>query len=438
MKYQTKYFKQVTFKTLLLLFYILSPLSLTTHAQNDTNSGLYNSIINNENTKIFNWCIQQNEFNHYLAPLHLTQSFFVPTDNFFNDYIDPLAFGKEMPGVLKFWFNNTTSSVCATIFSYNELTSEIGDSINVVTNEEFVANRLFDVLRGHLINKSVESGNNYYLANNNDIIKVSGNGLNLKVQGGGDIKQGSKVNVTEIENQTNGTVYFIDKPISSSRVSVYKILSETPEFNMFYQLLWGFPSTSNEVFFVRRYNHYGIDNNIRIFSTYNYTIYVPTNEAINEAINKGLIKDWDQINTISDATEKLTEIERLASFIRYHIQDNAVFVGNQYDSIFNSNTIKCDLEATYYSTHLNRFYKLGVTGDGNSLTLTTENNSKSKVVIDNGLYNIIAKEYTFNSNPSAVREIDGSGSGNRFDYSRVVTTSSAVIHQIDNILLFKE
>ena len=64
---------------------------------------------------------------------------------------------------------------------------------------------------------------------------------------------------------------------------------------------------------------------------------MPTNDAINQAIQDGIIKPWDSqgaivgINSMTDATEKSAAILNLEHFVRYHFQDNTVFVDN-YDS----------------------------------------------------------------------------------------------------------
>ena len=60
-------------------------------------------------------------------------------------------------------------------------------------------------------------------------------------------------------------------------------------------------------------------------------------------------------------------------------------------------------------------------------------------VTGNSLYNIIAKDYIFDKLPTDYKNIDGTGSssGVLFNTSSIITSASAVIHQIDNVLTFE-
>ncbi|MBS2099622.1 fasciclin domain-containing protein [Carboxylicivirga linearis] len=406
---------------------------------------IYGPVLFGEKAKVFNWAIRQNDFRLYLNSLENLYSFFVPSDDFFSRYIDPFAFAKDVKGALKYWYNNETNTVNATVYAYDAATGEFGDSINVITNANFLSNRLLDMLDNHIVVDDVENGKNFYFTKENNVLKISGSGTNLKVQAGNDLVNNTDISVLSVFEQANGNTYLIDKPLQTPLRSVYKVLSETPQFSKFYELLNGFPSTSNSVVFVRRTNYYGIDYNIRFFNTFNYTVYVPTNEAIQELIDSGELKTWEEINAIEDATEKLAEIEKMERFLRYHFQDNSIFIGGPtVNNTYQSSTINLDkpIYDTRYGTYINKYFKIGVVQDGNDLFLTTENlddnESTAQVKKDEGLYNIMARDYVFNGNPSAYREIDGSGSGsNSFTSSEIITSSTAVIHQIDRVLKFE-
>ena len=102
-------------------------------------------------------------------------------------------------------------------------------------------------------------------------------------------------------------------------------------------------------------------------------------------------------------------------------------------------TIKQNDAQSYWNTAKNKFLKIGVTGTDNTLKLTTENGKTANVVTQDGLYNIIAKDYVFAQLPSKYKNIDGTGSatGSNFVTSTITSASSAVIHQIDNVLTFE-
>jgi hypothetical protein len=266
----------------------------------------------------------------------------------------------------------------------------------------------------------------------------------MTIQGGGNAALGEHVNVLKTYNQSNGHTYFIDKPIQAPLNSVYKVLSQRTEFSAFYNLMLGFPSTSQSVIFVNKKNYYGIDFNIKFFNTFNYTVYVPTNDAITNAIQNGVIRPWESqgaivgINDMTDATEKAAAISKLERFIRYHFQDNSVFIDNRtFTERYQSATMKTDNNATYFGTFKNKYYKIEVAATPGKMTLKTEKNVNVEVDTDNGLYNIMTRDYVFNNVPSSFKNIDATGTGTNYENSQIYTSSTAVIHQIKGVLNFE-
>ncbi|MFT3752678.1 MAG: fasciclin domain-containing protein [Paludibacter sp.] len=403
-------------------------------------------------TKIWNWAIVQNDFRLYLNSLVSRYSFFVPTDDYFKNYIEPVAIGKDVPGALKFWYNTKTSAVNATVYRYNKLTNTLGDSVAVIAPpasgvspyNDFLVNRLLDILNMHIVVGDVESGKDYYLTKGNVALKINGSGTNLTAEAGENIALNEKVNVMNVYNQSNGKTYFVDKPIQSPLSSVYKVLSETPEFSSFFALLSGFPATSGSVIFVNKTNYYGIDYNVKFFNTFNYTVYVPTNAAIDAAIQARIIAPWESqgsitgINQMTNSTEQAAAILKLERFLRYHFQDNSVFVDRKsYNNLYQSATMKLDDAPTHFSTFKNKYYRIGVNNNGANVTLTTDNNSTAHIVTAGGLYNIMTRDFVFNNKLSLFKNADGTGSGSNYSTSLISTSSTAVIHQIDNILSFQ-
>jgi len=404
-------------------------------------------------TKIWNWAITQNEFRLYLNSMVSRYSFFVPTDDYFTKYIDPIAFAQDRAGALKFWYNTKTSSVCATVYSFDKKTGLMGDSIAVIKSVSqgddasvFLKGRLLDMLNMHIVVGGVESGKEFYLTKGNVALKILGSGTDMTIQGGENMDLNDPVRVIKDYNQTNGHTYFIDKPIQAPLKSVFKILSTQPEFSAFFTLLNGFPGTTptSPIIFVNKTNYYGIDFNVKLFNTFNYTVYVPTNDAINKAITDGIITPWDSqgnivgINDMTDASVKTAAIAKLERFVRYHFQDNSVFLdGQSVNTTFQSATIKTDDLPSGFNTFKNKYYKIGVSGSGRDLTLTTENNQQAHVVTSGGLYNIMTRDLTFKDKPTSYNTIDKSATGIDFLKSAITTSSTAVIHQIDAVLNFQ-
>lgn len=397
-------------------------------------------------TKIWKWAISQNDFRLYLNSLVSRYSFFVPTDEYFKNYLDPitLSSGKGVTGALRFWYNSKTNSVNATIHKYDKTTKTAGDSIGVIISESFLKNRMLDMLNSHIVVGNVESGKEYYVTKGNVALKIEGTGNNLTVAGGGNQTMGEVANANKAYYLSNGSSYFIDRPIQAPQQSVYKVLSETPEFNNFFNLLAGFPATSKSVVFVNKSGYYGMDQNIKFFNTFNYTVYVPTNDAIAQAIADGVIKPWETqgtiqgINDMTDETAKSAEILKLERFIRYHFQDNSVFVDKvAQNKLYQSATIKLDDKSTHFDTFKNKYYKIGVMSNGGDLTIVTEQNKTAHVIKANNLFNIMTRDYVFSNRPSAFKEADGTGTGSEFSTSTILTSSTAVIHQIDAVLNFE-
>jgi len=412
----------------------------------DEFSSVYAPVLFSSNTKVFDWFIKNYEngvflYKFYLLSLVNTYSFFVPTDEAFGKYIDPIAYSKTVPGAIKFWYNNLTSVVNATLYKYDKATDALGDSVGIITDAAFIKNRLLDIIEAHIVVNGVESGNKYYLSKGNNVIKVTGSGNDMIVEGGGDLMMNTQVHVTSAYTQSNGHTYFIDKPIQTPFNSVYKVLGENPEFSEFFTLLNGFP-VGSEIFKSLK----GIDFNVKFLNTFNYTVYAPTNSAIQLAITSGKIIPWASqgsivgIDNMTDATEKAAAISKLDRFLRYHFQDNSVFVEGKpiTNQFYQSATIKLDDVPTSFGTYKNKYYKIRVSVNGDDMTLNTENGGTAHVITSNKLlYNIMIRDYIFNTKPSGLKEIDGTSLGTNFSTSRIETSSTAVIHQIDNVLSFQ-
>ncbi len=400
---------------------------------------VYAPVLFSEKTKVFNKLIFDSKYTLYLNSLISTYSLLVPTDQYFINYIDPVAFAKDVKVALKYKYVAEDDKIYATVYSFDVNTGIVGDSLTEIKNQAFIQNRLLDILDSHIVIGDIESGSKYYFTKNGNTLKIEGSGQGLQIQGGDDIEKGvsAKVVSNGVYNQENGKTYFIDKPIQPPLRSVYKILSQTPEFSDFFNLVNDFTSAGNQIF-VKKTNFFGIDFNVALFNTFNYTVYVPTNAAIQQAITDEVIHDWNYINLITDEIEKNAEIEKLERFLRYHFQDNSVYVGdNPVDGKYQTATIKTNDSNSYFGTYKNKYYKIGVVTSGSSLALTTESGGTANVITTNGLYNLMARDYIFSDNPQAFAEADGSGAGTNFVTSEITTSSTAVIHQIDNILNFE-
>lgn len=405
---------------------------------------VYSPILLSANTQIMNWAIRISSssvdgtlfefYKLYLNSLVSRYSVFIPTDEFFQHYVDPIAYGQDVPAVLKFQYKPKTNSVTAYVHKYDKVNDLVeADPIDSITSAAFIKNRLWDILDSHIVVGEINSTKKYYVTKANDIIRVEGSGSSMSVSGGRDLNRGSSSKVTRVFDQANGKTYFIDNSIQPALRSLYTTLSSNPEFAEFFDLLSNVPSDYVAQIFYPQ----GVDFAVKFFNAYRYTVYVPTNDAIRSAINTGKVKTWEEINTMAMGAARTAEIEKIVRFLRYHFQDNTVFFGENVNAQFQSATIKTDERKTHWNTARNKYYKIGVVGTANSMELTTETNKKASVTSIN---NIVAKDYLFAKLPSTYKNVDGTGplSGAAFNTSLISTSSSVVVHQINNILTFED
>lgn len=417
---------------------------------------VYSPVLLSENTRIADWAINRSEISRidntpfafyklYLNSLVSTYSLLIPVDDALENYVDPITLAHDIPTGVKFeYFNEATllkpNTVSANLYRFDKSTGLFGDTPEGLiesskTNtdiNEYMTNRLWDLLSCHTVVGDISSGKEFYITKSNDIIRVKMNGTVSSVQGGDDMVNNTSANITRVFNQQNGKTYLLDKSLQPTRNSVYKTLESNPEFSAFFGLL----SDAGKIF-----EQKGIDFNVAFFNAYHYTVYVPTNAAIQQAIADGKLKTWDDINAIADPAIRNAETEKMIRFLRYHFQDNAVFFGQEYNAAFQSATIKLDGEYSYFNTSKNKYYKIGVSGSSNSMTLTTELHNFNGVphqVHVTALHNLIAKDYRFSVLPSTVKDITGTNGGAKLlADTRIESTASAVIHQIDDILVFE-
>lgn len=104
-------------------------------------------------------------------------------------------------------------------------------------------------------------------------------------------------------------------------------------------------------------------------------------------------------------------------FEKYHIQDNAVFIGG--------GTTSADYETSCINNATGRFYKISVQGNNDGITLRDVVGNTRHVLTSNAsLYNQQAREYQYNTQDA-------------MDARLIETSSSAVVHLIDAPLMYK-
>ena len=389
----------------------------------------------NETMSILYWGVEQLGFDVYLNSQNTYYSLFVPDNNGLLEYIDPCSYGKPSTQLFRFHYKPTAQTerekVWASIWNYDVETGEVTDSIGEASYEQ-ITNRLNDILDTHIVIGNVEDGNTFYQTKGGSMVKVAnataGAGANgMTVQGGLQIEHEKKVHVTQIYDESyegNGKTYIIEEePIMTARKSVFDILGEHEEFQAFHDLLQS-SSLLETKHVIGTDEHGTASTNISLFNTYRYTVYVPTNEAINQLHASGKLPTWEQVEAQEDPEQRDSLTNVIETFIKYHIQDNAYYVGQgSVSGEFETSAYKVvDGNLQYYKLNT-QVSNDGITiYDGTQMSKPAADRVPVKVVKTNGLYNLMAREYQYNS-PDATTA------------SQLYTSSFAVVHQIDGVLI---
>lgn len=443
-------------------------------------------------------------FSYYLLAMSSRFSFFIPTDDALGTYYDEVTAQKQQPRMLSFYYStrrqDASAPVKARSYRWDPATNEIGSAIPGSVQASEINNRLKDLLDSHIIVHSdaeAKTGfgslNQYYVTKGGSAVKISNQSdyslssdfdqtkTGFHVQGGFQIDNDTVCTVLrtydrrqETTGYGNGMTYVIDKPIQTTMKSVYSVLQGEGETSPFYQFFnlcqvdanllerAGVADSVKKVedkdTEIQKYTIFtssqnGLTDNVRFFNSFRYTVYVPTNEAVLDAIDHGL-PTWDEIsevitngeNEVQAATdagkseEEILGITRaykikaqamitcLVNFLKYHFQDNSIFADRNA------------IEPTKYETACinnatNRYRSVKVSSTGNGTlnvrsvysTDAAGNDVEGpvrKVTDDATLKNIMTRDYTFNAQARNATTIE--------------TSSYAVVHQIDGVLNFKQ
>lgn len=337
-------------------------------------------------------------------------------------------------------------------------------STPVLTTEQFMYNRMSDLIDNLIIVGDITSGNKYYLTKGGNAVKVDFSDPSKPIfQGGEQLDNGMKITSKQtFAKQINGMSFntapadgqdaWITKntgvPTPTTK-SLYTKLTASAEDSQsaFYEFMKLaapenyedgvkvedvvekiFPSGSVEDS-VKTYsmfysNNRSVYNGVSLFQGYNYTVYVPSNDAVKEMIDKGL-PTWADLNNsalgVSDGTpaQAASALRLLNKVFRYHIQDNSVFV----DNLPMSNTYE-----TSYINDKGVYEVVNVVMSGGAMTVTdkcgnTANVLSSDAEAENKTWNVICRDIEFR--------------GTSKNPYGIISSSASVAHHIDKMLCFE-
>ena len=387
----------------------------------------------NENMKIMRWAIEQYGFDAYLLSMDSYYSFILPTDDAFKAYVDPLSVAKGEPEVWEFYYDEKGKRVKARAYEYDMESGTKGAEKSTAPTLAQVDDRLEDIIDYHIIVDTIDlshDGKLYYRnkANGTVRVDVSPQG-GYNVSGGYQIEREMPIHVTldNIKDQTkegNGKTYIVPDVMMTSLQSAYSAITAQAgdeanpgPFYEFHKLM----GESGAFYVDEDFASFG--QTVEAFNTYHYTIYIPSNEAVREAIAAGLptMEQAEEFILSQEENYSFDEDDYrdsiraiIADFVNYHIQDNSVYVGGGYN-VGNYETSTLDEET-------GTFCRLSVVGTNSDLTVTDGAGNVQRVLTeDPKLYNIMTRDYLFDASD--------------LQQSKLIETSSfAVIHHVKDAL----
>lgn len=416
--------------------------------------------------RIMNWAIQDRkylgvDFKFYLLAMSANYAFFIPEDEAFNAYyIDPASLGHQKPEVLHFYYNEKKNPVVrCDRYYYDVATGTLGDRIGEVADISQRSSQLVDILNYHTV--LMESGetfghNKYYKTKHGGEICLQGNGeAGSSIVSGAQIDNGAAPSVIKaVYNEKNGTAFRVSNIIQAPQNSVAKTLKNNDQFSEFYEACAGFSATdilkwagisdetnsfgtTEQDQYIIFTSTYGtgknaikkacLDENVKMFNTYNYTLYAPDNAAMEEAYANGLPR-WSNIQALFEEygdeapdnvrAEVLEQIKAIREFVRYHFQSI---------SLYADKTVEGGTYQTLATNELGLAREIKVSG-GNDKIVVTDGAGIQHVVDANAsgkVANAMARDYWFNNSAQSA--------------TAITTSSFCAVHEISKpFYLFKD
>lgn len=481
-------------------------------------------VMLSEATRVTYWAINQYEYDKYLLAMDSYFSLIVPSDDAML-YRDPSTLKDPEPTAYQFRYDakakNEANKVYAETWTYDKQTGELLKQGSNLTNASQIKNLLSQMMEYYIIVGDFQDGNKYHMSKGYGTVKVE-LGTNVyekdgrlevdRIYGGHELEIDTTgfdtaIPVGEIYHQENGITYRLDEGmIQPATQSVYKVLSTKPEFSEFFSLceidydiieLIGIRSEKGELMndSIKRFyifeNMNGLDYNVRTFNTYHYTVYVPTNEAVEEAFDKGL-PNWGELgdearevlllrdSVVADCNNELNsksadlevyksngasqeqidqlqkEIEALQEkitvteeeiaarsavitkktnlildFVKYHFQDNSVYVDE---------LPHCLVEGinTYYTVNYETATLDNLTKRFSKVTVETKPSkysSHATITVKGDISEIDNTAQVINEDGTEGKLFNIMTRDIEFSGKTIETSSYAVVHQIDKCLV---
>jgi uncharacterized surface protein with fasciclin (FAS1) repeats len=414
------------------------------------------------------------DFRYYLLAMKANYAFFIPEDNAFDlYYVDPASLGhvdptdptRKRPDVLHFYYDATKKpAVQVDRYYYNPETGEAyGDARPTTVNKNTAGNvskQMVDILNYHTLVLSqgdVIGSNHYYQTKHGGTVYVDGNQIDGRAMSGNQYEGDPNFaapRIKQIYQEKNGYAYRLDRIIQPPHQSVFSTLNETAigvneqnfdsKFSEFLSaclgfegtlLTWagisaepkeaGMPSPQDAyTIFTRDYKlgstsieNACLDYNVKMFNTFNYTLFAPDNAAMEKAYSQGLPR-WDDVQALfekyselgdhdpsaaelADQQKAYSMIKAIRDFVRYHFVVNAVYADN---------TVQGGRYQTLSSDEMGVAKEVRISGGGGQLTVTDASGHSVTVNAADTQHTVnkMTRDYWFNTAKTSATTIETS------------------------------
>ena len=450
-------------------------------------------LLMNDSLRIFNKFVEDEGYGSYLLSMQNDFTVVATSDTsmiYYNPYSERYAEAGKKLEADKFKATISSEGNLSVVSRSCTYTKETYDTLTN-TYADFTIGKdktLPTYLRKAILEYNILLGNvnakqdrddrrKYYMSKGYGTVMVErdAEGMVNAIAGGRERQNGAMIPVSNSYEQKNGYALQLGSSmIQPPTQSVYDVLGGNEEFIEFFELctsidpdvmkmLLGAETSKNE------WDKYRIfdkkENLVRMFNTYHYTVYVPTNAAMEEAYEKGLptwedlLVECDSINKVQNQALKdslkanlKAGADLIINFLRYHFQDNSVYVDNPRHALATDIGDTDGDGKRNYSYDYKVFYETSsqdeITKQFNSvLVQSAEHNGKQTIAVrgDFGESEELALDacanvcYVVNADPTSenkhynvmTRDIQFNGTS-----GDVATSSYAVVHQIDGFLVY--
>lgn len=407
---------------------------------------------------------------------------FVPTDAGLKQYglVDPISMASNNRASWRYWSltpdsisssGNGQIAVAARAYRYDynkvrnaetdrPLGATFSNSANDGANVNYGPTKrqlLTDMLDQHIVLQNLDSmlntSRHWYLSRSGmPIYMKEHTNTNIVVNGGMQIDLNERdaadkhdCTLQFVGQNNTGTSVFIDRPMQPTSQNVFQRLQSNDAFSTFFEyaealnnaytlkeMLFGDEASEalsrKYTIFADRsggYTRYGNANTmlVNFFHNFNYTIFVPTNEGMQKAVEAGLptIESIEQfVEESLDGNGQLPDDKReqaqaryltLLNFLKYHFCDKSYFLEPDLESGDTEQTTTACIDAS------NQQALTADINSGNGMLMVRDASNRYKAVKPD-LANIIARDAEFNNDPTRARYIR--------------SASNVVLHGIDN------